>query len=166
MGYALFIPESFSGWDADGVACRQQAGEECAESEERGGCEETTRGKGALHPVGEDGAEKAIKGETDDNACGRAYERGAPSGREIRRHDTYCSNPSCSPSTRFCWFGAGRSARDRSAKQALKSCDKLCSSERASAALGPPKRGKILSTILQKQIREARCSIEHRTHGH
>jgi hypothetical protein len=25
------------------------------------------------------------------------------------------------------------------------------------------KRGKVLSTILQKQIREARCSIEHRT---
>jgi hypothetical protein len=37
---------------------------------------------------------------------------------------------------------------------------------RASAALGPPKGGKILSTILQKQIREARCSIEHRTHDH
>jgi hypothetical protein len=32
------------------------------------------------------------------------------------------------------------------------------SAERASAALGPPKCGKILSTILQKQIREARCS--------
>jgi hypothetical protein len=45
MGYALFIPESFSRWDADGVACWQQAGEECAESEKRGGCEETTRGK-------------------------------------------------------------------------------------------------------------------------
>jgi len=46
MGYALFIPESFSRWDADGVAGWQQAGEECAESEERGGYEETTRGKG------------------------------------------------------------------------------------------------------------------------
>src|SRR5271157_2210277 len=65
MGHALFIAESFSGWDADGVACWQQAGEECAESEERGGCEETTRGKGALHPVGEDGAEKAVNGNTD-----------------------------------------------------------------------------------------------------
>jgi len=73
MGYALFIPESFSRWDADGVAGWQQAGEECAESEERGGYEETTRGKGALHPVGEDGAEKAIKCKTDDDACGAPF---------------------------------------------------------------------------------------------
>ncbi len=35
------------------------------------------RGKGALHPVGEDGAEKAVKGKTDDNARGRADERDA-----------------------------------------------------------------------------------------
>jgi hypothetical protein len=45
------------------------AGEECAESEERGVGEETTRGKGALHPVGEDGAEKAVNGNTDDHAA-------------------------------------------------------------------------------------------------
>ena len=61
MGHALFIAESFGGWDGDGVAGGQQAGEECAESEERGGCEQTACGKGALHPVGEDGAEKAVK---------------------------------------------------------------------------------------------------------
>src|SRR5271167_1245014 len=77
MGHALFIAESFGGWDADGVACWQQAGEECAESEERGGCEQTARGKGALHPVGEDSAEKAVKGKTDDNARGRADQRDA-----------------------------------------------------------------------------------------
>jgi hypothetical protein len=29
--------ESFGGWDGDGVAGGQQAGEECCESEERGG---------------------------------------------------------------------------------------------------------------------------------
>src|ERR1700722_13862873 len=88
MGYALFIPESFSGWDADGVACGQQAGEECAESEERGGCEETTRGKGALHPVGEDGAEKAVNGNSDDHARGRADQRdtrGSPQHMRARR---------------------------------------------------------------------------------
>src|SRR5271167_2041325 len=79
MGHALFIAESFGGWDADGVACWQQAGEECAESEERGGCEQTTCGKGALHPVGEDGAEKAVKCKTDDDARGRADERDARS---------------------------------------------------------------------------------------
>jgi hypothetical protein len=77
MGHALFIAESFGGWDGDGVAGGQQAGEECAESEERGGCEQTACGKGALHPVGEDGAEKAVKGKTDDNACGRADKRDA-----------------------------------------------------------------------------------------
>ena len=59
------------------MAGGQQAGEECAESEERGGCEQTACGKGALHPVGEDGAEKAVKGKTDDNARGRADERDA-----------------------------------------------------------------------------------------
>jgi hypothetical protein len=55
----------------------QQAGEECAESEERGGCEQTACGKGTLHPVGEEGGEKAVKGKTDDNARGRADERDA-----------------------------------------------------------------------------------------
>src|SRR5438046_964892 len=88
MEQALFIAESFSGWDADGVACWQQAGEECAESEERGGCEETTRGKGALHPVGEDGAEKAVNGNTDDHARGRADQRdtrGSPQHMRARR---------------------------------------------------------------------------------
>ena len=77
MGHALFIAESFGGWDGDGVAGGQQAGEECAESEERGGCEQTACGKGAVHPVGEDGAEKAVKGKTDDNARGPADERDA-----------------------------------------------------------------------------------------
>jgi hypothetical protein len=33
MGHALFIAESFGGWDGDGVTGGQQAGEECAESE-------------------------------------------------------------------------------------------------------------------------------------
>ena len=47
------MAESFGGWDGDGVAGGQKAGEECAESEERSGCEETTRGNGVLHPVGE-----------------------------------------------------------------------------------------------------------------
>src|SRR3984957_3496862 len=79
MGHALFIAESFGGWDGDGVAGGQQAGEECAESEEGGGCEQTACGKGALHPVGEDGAEKAVKGKTDDNARSRADERDAGS---------------------------------------------------------------------------------------
>jgi len=59
------------------VASGQQAGEECAESEERGRCEQTACGKAALHPVGEDGSEKAVNGKTDDNARGRADERDA-----------------------------------------------------------------------------------------
>ena len=59
------------------MAGRQQAGEECAESEECRYCEQTAYGKGALHPVGEDGAEKAVTGETDDNAPARADERDA-----------------------------------------------------------------------------------------
>jgi hypothetical protein len=37
MAHNLFIAESFGAWDGDGVAGRQQAGEECAKSEERGG---------------------------------------------------------------------------------------------------------------------------------
>ena len=77
MGHGLLIAESFGGRDGDGVAGGQQAGEDGAESEERGGCEQTACGKSALHPVGEDGAEKAIKGKTDDNARGRADERDA-----------------------------------------------------------------------------------------
>src|SRR5580700_6874620 len=77
MGHDLSIAESFCGWDSDGVAGGQQAGEECAESEERSGCEHTVCGKGALHPVGEDDAEKAVKGKTDDNARDRADERNA-----------------------------------------------------------------------------------------
>src|SRR6266550_5337048 len=77
MEHALFMAESFGGWDGDRVESGQQAGEECAESEERGGCEQTACGKGALHPVCEDAAEKAIKGKTDDNARGRADERDA-----------------------------------------------------------------------------------------
>src|SRR5215472_5403834 len=77
MGHALFMAESFGGWDGGGVASGQQAGEECAESEEGSGCEQTACGKGALHPVGEDGAEKAVKSKTDDNASGCADERDA-----------------------------------------------------------------------------------------
>src|SRR6266852_6044953 len=77
MGHASFIAESFGGCDDGGVAGGQQAGEECAESEERGGCEQTACGKGVLHPVGEDGAEKTVKGKTDDYACGHADERNA-----------------------------------------------------------------------------------------
>jgi hypothetical protein len=79
MGHALFIAESFGGWDGDGVAAGQQAGEQCAESEQRGGCEQTVCAKAALHPVGEDGARKAVKGKTDDNARGRADQRDARS---------------------------------------------------------------------------------------
>ena len=59
------------------MACWQQAGEERAESEKAGGCEQTAGGKGALHPVGEDGAEKAVKGKTDDNTRERADKRDA-----------------------------------------------------------------------------------------
>jgi hypothetical protein len=59
------------------VAGGQQAGGECAESEERGGCEQTARGKGVLHPVGEDSAEKAVKYKADDNARGRTDQRDA-----------------------------------------------------------------------------------------
>jgi hypothetical protein len=54
------------------VAGGQQAGEECAESEESGGCEQTACSKGALHPVREEGAQKAVKRETDNHARGRA----------------------------------------------------------------------------------------------
>src|SRR5450432_2379617 len=74
---ALFIAESYGGCDGDGVAGGQQAGEECTDAEERGGCDQTGGGKGVLHPVGENGAEKAVHGKTYDNACGRADERDA-----------------------------------------------------------------------------------------
>jgi hypothetical protein len=57
MKHLLFIAESFGGWDGDGVAGGQQASEECAEGEQRGGCEQTACGRGALHPVREDGSE-------------------------------------------------------------------------------------------------------------
>jgi len=36
MGHALFTAESFGRWNGDGVAGGQQAGEERAESKERG----------------------------------------------------------------------------------------------------------------------------------
>jgi len=88
MGYALFIAESFGGWDGDGVASGQHAGEKRAKSEERGGCEQTACGKGVLHPVGENSAEKAIQCKTDDNARGRADERdtrGDPQDVRARR---------------------------------------------------------------------------------
>ena len=76
------------------MAGGQQAGEECAESEERGGCEETTRGKGALHPVGEDGAEKisnarpmtmpaAVLTSAMRVATHRTFVRGAPSAKRM-----------------------------------------------------------------------------------
>src|SRR5450432_3677414 len=74
---ALFIAESYGGCDGDGVAGGQQAGEECTDAEERGGCEQTGCGKRVLHPVGENGTEKAVHGKTYDNACGRADERDA-----------------------------------------------------------------------------------------
>jgi len=88
MGHALFIPESFGGWDGDGVAGGQHAGEECAESKECGGCEQTACGKGALHPVGENGTEKAVKGKADDHARGCADDRdarGDPQNMRARR---------------------------------------------------------------------------------
>ena len=69
----LFIAESLGGWDGDGVAGGQQAGEQCAKREESGGCEQTACTKGALHPVREEGAQKAVKRETDNHARGRAY---------------------------------------------------------------------------------------------
>ena len=55
----------------------QEAGEECAESEQRSGCEQTACSKGVLHPVGEHGTEKAVKGKTDDNSREGADERDA-----------------------------------------------------------------------------------------
>src|SRR5580693_8039087 len=64
MGHGLLIAESFGGRDGDGVAGGQQAGE--------------------------DGAEKAIKGKTDDNARGRADERDArrdPQNLRARRSE-------------------------------------------------------------------------------
>ena len=64
------------------MACRagQQAGEECAESEERGGCQQTACGRRALHPVGENSAKEAVHGEAEDHARGRADERDARCG--------------------------------------------------------------------------------------
>lgn len=50
MGHVLLIAESFGGWDGDGVAGGQEAGQECAESENRHGCKQTAWGKVALHP--------------------------------------------------------------------------------------------------------------------
>ena len=73
----LFVAQSFRWWDGDGVAGRQQAGEECAESEKRRSCEQAACGKTALHPMGEDGAEKTVQRKTDDYPSGRADERDA-----------------------------------------------------------------------------------------
>src|SRR3984957_16120467 len=81
----LFRAESIGGWDGDGVEGGQQAGEERAESEQRGGGEKTACGKGVLHPVGEDGAEKAVKGKTDDDAGSRADEGDSPGGPQNLR---------------------------------------------------------------------------------
>jgi hypothetical protein len=89
-GNALFTAESLCGWDGDGVAGGQQAGEQCAESEQRGGCEQTACGKGALPPVGEDGAEKTVKGKTDDNARGRADQRDARGNPQDVRTSPRC----------------------------------------------------------------------------
>ena len=74
--HALFIAESCGGWDGDGVA-GNASGEECAEIEERGGCDQTWLRQHRLHPVGEDGPERAVKRETDDNARRRADESDA-----------------------------------------------------------------------------------------
>src|SRR5262249_44669655 len=76
-GHALFIAESFRGWDGGCMAGGEQARDECAESEEGGGCDQTACGKDVLHPVGENPAEKAVKAKTDDNSRGRADERDA-----------------------------------------------------------------------------------------
>ena len=62
------MAESFGGRDGDGVARWQQASDECAESEEHGGCQQTACGKGTLHPVGEDYAKKTVKAKTYDDA--------------------------------------------------------------------------------------------------
>jgi hypothetical protein len=51
MGHALLIAQSFGGWDGNGVTGGDEAGQERAESEERGGCEQIPCGKSALHPV-------------------------------------------------------------------------------------------------------------------
>ena len=59
------------------MARGQQAGEECAESKERGGSEQTTCGKGALHPVGENRAKKTSHGEAENHAHGHADQRDA-----------------------------------------------------------------------------------------
>src|ERR1700722_13356391 len=85
--HALFTAESFGGRNGDGVACGQEAGEERAESEQRGGCEQTACSKGVLHPVGEHGAEKAVKGKTDHNAresAGKRNARGNPQDMRSR----------------------------------------------------------------------------------
>jgi len=70
------------------MAGGQQAGEECAESHERGGGEQSASGKGVLHPVGENGVEKAVKEKSYDDACRRADERdtrGYPKNMRARR---------------------------------------------------------------------------------
>src|SRR5580698_4906520 len=67
FGHALLTSQSFSRWHADGVACRQQAGKKRAKSEQRSGYEEAPRAKFALHPVREDGAEKAVNRNTHDD---------------------------------------------------------------------------------------------------
>src|SRR6185437_13387975 len=59
------------------MAGRQQASEECAESKERGGCEQTSCGKGVLHPVGENSTEKAVQGKTGEKPRGGADKRDA-----------------------------------------------------------------------------------------
>jgi hypothetical protein len=60
LGDFSFIAESFSGRDGYGPASAQKTGYECAESEERGGCKQTSCGKSASHPVGEDDAKKTV----------------------------------------------------------------------------------------------------------
>jgi hypothetical protein len=75
--HTLFIAESFGRCDRYSVAGGQQTGEERAQSEKSGGGEEIAGGKGALHPVGENRAKKAVHGEAEDHARGRADQRDA-----------------------------------------------------------------------------------------
>jgi hypothetical protein len=88
FGHALLTSQSFSRWHTDGVACRQQAGKKRAKSEQRSGYEEAPRAKFALHPVREDGAEKAVNRNTHDDP--RRYTnqrdpRGNPQHMSARR---------------------------------------------------------------------------------
>lgn len=47
----------------------RKAGKQCAQTEERGGCDQTACGKSISHPVGEDGAAKAVHSKIRERLC-------------------------------------------------------------------------------------------------